>query len=44
MDYDYSPFNPVIWGVFIAAWAIIWVIGNTYRKKNHFGEDERQGK
>lgn len=43
MDYDYSPFNPVVWGAFFAAWAVIWLIGNAYRKKHRFDEDERRG-
>ena len=43
MNYDYSPFNPVIWGVFIAAWAVIWIIGNAYRKKYSLNDDDQQG-
>ena len=42
MNYDYSPFNPVVWGVFVAAWAIILVIGNAYRKKHRFEEYDRK--
>jgi len=43
MDYDYNPFNPVIWGIFIGACVIIWVIGNAYRKKYRLNDEERQG-
>lgn len=43
MDYDYSPFNPYIWGAFVAAWVVIWLIGNAYRKKYRFGQAERRG-
>lgn len=42
MNFDYSPFNPLIWGVFIAVWAFIWVIGNAYRKKYRFNEDKHK--
>jgi len=43
MSFDYSPFNPVIWGVFIAVWAVIWIIGNAYRKKYRLNDEDRQG-
>ncbi len=40
MNYDYSPFNPEVWGVFLAAWALIWLVGNAYRKKHPLRKDE----
>jgi|GEM_PF-2041160 len=43
MNYDYSPFNPIIWGAFIATWAVIWIIANAYRKKYRLNEKDRQG-
>lgn len=42
MNFDYSPFNPVIWSVFIVAWICIGMFGNTYRKKYRFGDDEQK--
>jgi len=42
MNYDYSPFNPVVWGVFVAAWVVILIIGNAYRKKHRFDEFNRK--
>jgi len=43
MNFDYSPFNPVIWGVFIAVWVFIWIVGNAYRKKYRLNDEDRQG-
>lgn len=42
MNFDYSPFNPIIWSVFFVVWGCIGIIGNAYRKKYRFLEDEQQ--
>ena len=40
MRFDYSPFNPLVWGAFIAAWGVIWFLGNAYRKAHFSGRDK----
>lgn len=44
MNFEYSPLNPYVWGAFIAAWVVIWLIGNAYRKKHRFDKKARHGK
>lgn len=34
MDYQYSPFNPVIWGIFIGGVALIYVIVRAFRARH----------
>jgi len=34
MDYQYSPFNPVIWGIFIGCVALIYVVVRVFRARH----------
>jgi hypothetical protein len=42
MNFDYSPLNPIIWSVFLANWVLIGIIGNAYRKKYRFIQNEQE--
>lgn len=31
---DYSPFNPVVWGLFLASIAIVWIAVRLFRSSH----------
>jgi len=38
MNYEYSPLNPLAWGIFFGAWIAIALIVNNYRSKYDLAE------
>ena len=34
MDYQYSPFNPAIWGIFFGTMALIYAVVRVFRCKH----------
>jgi len=43
MNFDYSPFNPLAWGIFFGAWVAIGIIVNSYRSKYGFDDTDNEG-
>lgn len=43
MNLDYSPLNPLAWGIFLGAWVAIGLIVNNYRSKYRLGETDDEG-
>lgn len=41
MDYQYSPFNPVIWGLFIGAMVLVVAIVGAFRSRHRDYPGER---
>lgn len=43
MDYQYSPFNPVIWGIFIGSAALIYGVVRAFQARHPDYPGERAG-